>query len=228
MRDITAKLHKRGYVFVPDWKADKATIAVANSLGAVVEMQTLLPQSSIPTVQQLRPRLTVESARNRYSGKFGLEDFPPHTDLAHWAVPPRYFLLRCKAKSPRVVTRLLSGSVLVSTMGAANLRRALVRPRRPPRGGVICLLPVMFRAGEIEGMRWDSLFLAPMNQAAFAVAQALSDIATNSAWTTEITLVQPGDTLIVDNWRCLHGRGPVRPNELDRRLERVYLSELHT
>lgn len=227
LRDIAAQLHQRGHILISNFKADETTIAVASSLGEVADIPALLPQSGIPTVQELRPRLMTETGANKYSGNFGLGDFPLHTDLAHWAQPPRYFLLRCKVGSPTVVTRLLPLSALIPRVGAANLRRALVRPSRPPRGGVICILPVTFRVGEIEGIRWDSLFLVPMNNAAGAVAQALSDITTNSAATMELALVQPGDTLIVDNWHCLHGRGKVWPNDRDRKVERVYLTKLH-
>ena len=41
------------------------------------------------------------------------------------------------------------------------------------------------------------------------------------------TLTNPGDTLIVDNWRFLHGRSCVPAVDVNRRIERVYLSELY-
>jgi alpha-ketoglutarate-dependent taurine dioxygenase len=39
------------------------------------------------------------------------------------------------------------------------------------------------------------------------------------------TLCQPGDVLVIDNWRALHGRGSVASNET-RVVERAYLKEL--
>lgn len=40
------------------------------------------------------------SGPNTYSGLFGLEEFPLHTDLAHWHSPPRYILLRVLTSKP--------------------------------------------------------------------------------------------------------------------------------
>lgn len=42
----------------------------------------------------------------------------------------------------------------------------------------------------------------------------------------KILLNQPGDTLLIDNWQMLHGRGEVLAQGTIRRIERVYLSEI--
>jgi hypothetical protein len=73
--------------------------------------------------------------------------------------------------------------------------------------------------------RWDPIFLTPLNQHAHGLSSAMLDL----AWKKElvkILLCQPGDTLIIDNWRMLHGRGEVLPQSTTRRIDRVYLSEV--
>lgn len=65
-----------------------------------------------------------------------------------------------------------------------------------------------------------------------APARRLAELMSTTVWDpTELvtlTFAHDGDTLIVDNWRFLHGRSSVKQADLDRRLERVYISELHT
>ena len=224
--DIVARLHQNGYALLSGWRRQEATIAIGHSIGSVVDMRELLPRSKVPTVQTLVPRNKTASANNRYSGSYGLNEFPLHTDLAHWARPPRYFVLRCQKGSSRVATRLLTSSKLGAVLDKETLCRAVVRPRRVGPNATLCLLPLVFSANDICGFRWDPLFVVPMNAAAKQVAELVRTEARNLS--ESITLTGNGDTLIVDNWRVLHGRSEVSIADLDRRLERVYLSEIHT
>ncbi|MCK1658534.1 TauD/TfdA family dioxygenase [Bradyrhizobium sp. 151] len=41
------------------------------------------------------------------------------------------------------------------------------------------------------------------------------------------SLTSPGDTLVIDNWRMLHGRSAVAELCSDRIIERTYLRSLH-
>ncbi len=41
--------------------------------------------------------------------------------------------------------------------------------------------------------------------------------------TKKVQLVHAGDTLVIDNWRALHGRSRVPESALLRKLERVYI-----
>src|SRR5881396_827254 len=97
--DVAAALKRDGYWIAHRWHRDLTTKDLGVLVGAVLDLESLLPGSGIPTVQTLRPRLVDESLTNQYSGRYGLGEFPLHTDLAHWARPPRYFLLRCRVGS---------------------------------------------------------------------------------------------------------------------------------
>ena len=224
---VIDQLNQNGYVMLHEWRSEEKTISIARSLGTVIDIKTLLPESNIPTVQALRPGYKIESSSNNYTGTYGLAEFPMHTDLAHWAQPPRYFMLRCKRGSPEVTTRVLPCSELNSILEMSILRRALVKPRRTGQDNIILLLPLVFRAGCINGFRWDSLFLVAMNKAAKQVADILSGVLWVKSKAKSLTLARDGDTVIIDNWRCLHGRSKVPVNEMDRELERVYLSGIY-
>ena len=224
---ITTQLNQSGYVMLPEWRSEEKTISIARSLGTVVDIKTLLPESNIPTVQTLTPGHKAESSSNNYTGTYGLAEFPMHTDLAHWAQPPRYFMLRCQKGSPEVTTNVLPCSALNSILEMSMLRRALTKPRRTGQGDILLLLPLVFRAGGVSGFRWDSLFLVPMNKAATQVDKALSGKLWVRSEMKSLTLARNGDTVIIDNWRCFHGRSNVPESERDRKLERVYLSDIH-
>ena len=224
---IAERVHMYGYVLLPIWRQEESTMSVGESIGSVVNIQALLPHENIPTVQTLAPRIRSESRKNLYSGTYGLSEFPLHTDLAHWMWPPRYFMLRCKSGSSTVSTRLLASSEIVSIVGEDKLNRALVRLRRTGRNGGLYLLPLLSRVEGVRYFRWDSLFLVPMNETARLVAEVVSVINSSQSELISISLVEFGDTLIVDNWRFLHGRSKVLPSEMGRKLERIYLSEIY-
>lgn len=213
---------------MPEWQNHLALLEIGHSIGKALDVLSIIPWSGIPTVQLLVPRHDSECAKTLYSGTYGLRDFPLHTDLAHWSKPPRYFVLRCIVGAKNVFTRLLPSSALLSTLGMGTLRRALVRSRRPARSGVHCLLPLVFSAEDSFGLRWDPLFLIPMNQAARQMSEVMSTESWDRTELLTFALTKPGDTLIVDNWRYLHGRSNVSSDDMSRCLERIYVSEIRT
>jgi len=223
--ELSRQLQDEGYAFIPQWHSNQSTRGVASIVGTITDLDALLPGSGIPTVQTLKPREVPEAPKTHYSGVFGLEEFPLHTDLAHWAKPPRYFMLRCTSGAADVATRLLPASAVVNAVGLANLQRALVKPRRSSRYGNAGLLTLAFSSGQTLGLRWDSLFLTPMNAAARDVMNFMTSRERKWAELKELFLKCPGDTLIIDNWCMLHGRSHVTSGS-KRIIERVYLSEI--
>jgi len=221
-------LHRADWLFIPKWCPDAGTLELARSIGDVVDIRAIMPESAIQAMQTLLPRRENSSRQNRYSGIFGLGEFPLHTDLAHWSRPPRYLMIRCILGHPDVTTKVISSSKIVERLGKELTGRALFLPRRALPLNDYCLLPMVFRDGMTRGLRWDSVFVVPANDAArrvsIAVNQTLSE---KSGEVHECPLVNPGDTLIIDNWNALHGRSGV-PMNARRIVERVYLSEIHT
>lgn len=201
------------------------TAQVADIIGISVEIESFLPATGVPTVQLLSPKRRENALANHYSGSFGLEEFPLHSDLAHWSIPPRYFLLRCLHGSPTAFTNLLPVSSVVSAIGEQFIRKAIFIPRKRSPAGQCCPLPMLFRQDRDAGVRWDSLFLTPLNSSAKKVTCAFSTEKWNNS-IKAVNLLDPGDTLIVDNWHMLHGRSAVDENSLDRRIERAYLSAI--
>ena len=215
-----SEIVSRGFCFIPKFGAERNSVEMANLVGEIDNLE------GFTSTQVLAPRFLGDSAPNTYSGNFGLGEFPLHTDLAHWAVPPRYFFLRCQRGAKEVPTRILDGKAVVPSVGADELRMALVQPRRPMRNGKQLLRLLEHFEGESDfTLRWDSLYLKPASQIAARIYGAFFNVL-SSLTPTEIPLIESGDTLVIDNWRCLHGRAPVLSANLDRKIDRVYLKNL--
>lgn len=210
-----------GYALIPRHQPDLATIEAVSLLG------TPLTLTGFSTVQELRPHEASDAAPNTYSGNFGIGEFPMHTDLAHWAVPPRYLVLRCIQGAPEVATGVIDGNILIDNFGITLLRRILVQPRRPLGNGKQLLRLIdCFEDFDAPVLRWDSIYLRPAtveSEKAFAlVAKHIASIARD-----DVVLLAPGDTLVVDNWRMIHCRSHVPATAANRRIDRVYVGALH-
>src|SRR5437870_11066822 len=92
--------------------------------------------AGIPPVQALMPRRIEASTPNLYSGQFGCGAFPFHTDLAHWFLPPRFILLRCRRGDARVFTSVLPWDRAIRGLPTSVMSRARFRPRRALNGRV--------------------------------------------------------------------------------------------
>lgn len=221
---MLADLKRDGFSLCPRLSPNFSTVEVARSLGTIVNLEALLPNGGISVVQPLRPRSTSDSNQNRYSGHYGLGIFPLHTDLAHWAVPPRYLLLRCLVGSSDVFTHLFPWTLIVESVGASALRKALFGTRKR-RVGCSGLVRAMSHHDGSEILRWDPIFLEPLNRPADRLVAEMMGPAWNALF-LKVLLQQPGDTILVDNWRMLHGRGTVSKQSTSRLVERVYLAEV--
>ncbi|MEX5571532.1 TauD/TfdA family dioxygenase [Pseudomonas lijiangensis] len=217
------RINTHGYLLLRQWQPEVPTLELANRIGTVIDIERIAAAYRISNVQTLVPRGSEESSPHSYSGVYGLGEFPPHTDYAHWSIPPRFLMLRCLAGDPSVSTYLLSAACIADRTSRI-IDRAIVAPRRKHPTQVLCPLAVRYRHGAQIGFRWDALFLRPFNQPAEALANVVSTLAEDKR--IAITLSNPGDTLIIDNWRMLHGRSSVPPRARGRRIERIYMSTL--
>jgi hypothetical protein len=219
-------LWANGYAFLPELDPLRSSLEVAESIGSIVDLQALYPGEGLKAVHSLRAMKEDEAKPSTYSGMLGLRKFPPHTDFANWAFPPRFLMLRCIVGFDHVFTSVIQSHALISTLGERISRRALFRPRRQVLGKPMTIIPMCFSSMGTEGVRWDSMFLRPVNQEAKEVFSKASESINLQEFIAEVPLSAPGDTLLIDNWRCLHGRSEVGVHALGRHIERVLLDEV--
>jgi len=217
---VRTEVEEHGYALLRSFIPAAPLEEVAGSLGEVERVDGLR------LVQELVPKVAETSTPNTYSGNFGYGEFPLHTDLAHWATPPRYLILRCLVGDPEVSTRLIDSTSLIESIGVSSLARCITKPRRP-LDGTIHLLPLLHRRHSVPrpAVRWDSLYLRPANFFSASVFDGVQKwLAASSP--SEQKMLDCGDTLVIDNWRMLHGRSTVNSPLSNRRIQRVYLSGL--
>lgn len=214
---IIESLSLNGYTLIRGFEPDWPSLEAFARIGVVDSVEGL------NTIQTLIPKDQTDAPPNTYSGNFGSAEFPLHTDLAHWAVPPRYLALRCIRGASNVATRLLDGQVLLREFGIEMLQMALVQPRRPVKNKKQ-LLRLLDRSEGVDHfrIRWDSLYLTPATKLASEVfARICAFLAIVEPH--EVVLRDRGDTLIIDNWRWLHGRASTNADSQTRHIDRAYL-----
>lgn len=218
-RTLAGDVAERGFTFL------RGLLPSASTLQAVTEVGVVDVVEGLAQVQTLVPTEISQAPPNTYSGNFGMRAFPLHTDLAHWGVPPRFLALRCVNGSAAVPTRVVDGQNLIDNIGSTSLRRALVQSRRPIQNRKQ-LLPLFEPLSEDAPyrLRWDSIYLRPASEAASTIFEKISSFLA-TVQVEEFRLLDPGDTLIIDNWRCLHGRGTVSEFST-RKIERAYLRSI--
>lgn len=207
------ELVERGYVsFSSDSK--ESMFEVAQRIGNIFNVPTM------PLIQTLTPRLKENEQDNTYSGNFGVDEFPFHTDLAHWYVPPRYLFLRSLVPVIDVETRLIDSKNICDGIDACILSRAHFKPRKKLDRTANLL---KLKQGGI--FRWDSIFIEPANSIAEELRWKIQANLSNSKFIS-LYLAEKGCCLLIDNWRMLHGRSAISTKSMHRKIERVYFEEM--
>ena len=119
-----------------------------------------------------------------------------------------------------VETKLLPANYIVDRLGKALLQKAVlrVRKRRPGSSGLLRALS-SFRQQDL--FRWDAIFLEAVNDPAMKLKHMMEGCVFDGVM--RACLQDRDDTLLLDNWRLLHGRSAV-PFGSARQIERVYFS----
>jgi len=213
------ELKSKGFALLRSYLPRLDTTTAISTLGDCIQLE------GVEKVQILSPKKQEDSTPNTYSGIYGLQDFPLHTDLAHWKNPPRYLALRCIVGSMSVQTQLVQFSGVAERMGVCELKRLLIQPRRPINGSRSLLNVLEIKPNGQHLYRWDSVFVEPATTISTLMFYQLEKHIQDEK-RIDVHLKDPGDTLIIDNWVMLHGRSPVPTEELTRRVERVYLNNI--
>lgn len=207
------ELNEKGFVYFST-DIGIATLDIATSIGNIYKVSTM------PLIQTLTPRLKKSELDNTYSGNFGIGEFPFHTDLAHWFVPPRYFLLRCIVPAMNVYTKLIDSEILFSDSESILLNRSHFKSRKK-----LDRTTNILKLRQERIFRWDSVFIKPINKNADRLS-IIMDERVNTVDFISFSLCEEGDCLLIDNWRMLHSRSPVSEESMDRKIERVYFEEI--
>lgn len=168
-----------------------------------------------PVVDLLEPRPSRDGGDRSLSGRYGLGEFPLHTDCAHHAIPPRFGAMRLASPASDRDTNIVDCHQLIARRSDFARAVCLVS------GGQVAFFSKPFvQSGSFVGLRWDpgcmraaSVFEREVEDFASAL-DALPRLRVE--WTSS-------DVLLWDNWRIAHGRSEaeVGSRECVRVLERA-------
>lgn len=214
MNTLFKKLAEDGYVTFDGQPFGASSKEIASNIGTIINVP------GAKTVQELRPVNKDSMETSSYSGNYGVEEFPFHSDMAHWFRPPRYLFLCCRVPALSVETRIVKSERIFEGEDVHDLRRALFRPRRRLIGR---LSPLRLFEGDFY--RWDSLFIQPINKLALSLhSRTITRLAKVNYET--VVLSNCNQCLLIDNWQTFHSRSAVNAEGMNRKIERVYLAEV--
>jgi Taurine catabolism dioxygenase TauD, TfdA family len=164
-------------------------------------VRAIRPKSVLCT--RLRPLSLSTARQNTLSAKYGLGDFPLHTDFSVNDCPARYIILFCPVQRT-AATRIYDG-VGLDTVHVSLAQRGLFRVERNRNPFIAHALEV--RSGNFF-FRFNSDVMTPLDEAARTVVTHL----TGHHKLTTLIDWRVTSFLILDNWRCLHSRNAVLDN----------------
>ena len=151
-------------------------------------------------------------------------EFPLHTDAYNSPEPPRYVLLQRVDRTNDATESYVSDAwaaldnltqKAVSTLLTAAFPSAV--GERPLLETVSGARRIRFNEREVEN--WAASSGANIPPTAASAMRALADSLTAGQLTF---VIEPGDCLVLDNWRVCHGRGAIPPDS-KRTLERIWI-----
>lgn len=215
--ELRAALEQRGWCQT-EAPTDAAMLSLASLLGEPVASH------GRPIVQALPARQRESSPKNSMSSLFGLDEFPLHTDGAHWHLPPRFVILRSangRSSTPTIVvdSQCFLTPELRHEWGRATWKvTATARP-------FACSM--MFQVGRVPAIRWDPCCLSPYGREAQHLASAIKDKLEDARRKDGVSVgwTNSRDVLVIDNWRLLHSRPALASGSERRELRRVLVTE---
>jgi L-asparagine oxygenase len=209
-----------------DYTSERTLLAVASLLGEPVGY---LPELGGRIVQNLLP---VKSNATRQTSTSSNVTLMWHTETAFHPFKPRYLVLFCLRGEPAAQTLLCSIDAIVDGLTPATV--ALLREPRfrisPDEsflgeGSVRTLgepLPVLRGEDDELEFTFDAELMVGIDDGANAALQAVSALIERS---NVGVVLEPGDMLIIDNHRAVHGRSSfaARFDGTDRWLQRAFV-----
>jgi len=213
---IIELINKQGWIELKNITSDEELITLAQSIGQIIKH----PNGEL--IGSLKPKSGKDSIKGTFSNQYGYNSFPLHTDTAFWGKPARYILLSSKEIS-NCSTLIVSSSDIWENISDDDMKFAkqAIYLIKTIHGQFYSSL--IFRENNIEGLRYDSTCMRPFNQSGKKIQESLELILSN---------IQPkkidwtgNKTIIIDNWKILHGRTPIINNK-NRELKRIYIQSL--
>lgn len=207
-------LNKVGWLEFKGPSTNDELISLAKSIGQIQR------HPNGDEIFTLTPKDGLNSTKGTFSNKYGFGRFPLHTDTAFYVQPIRYMMLSMN-KPSETCTTLLSIEKLFEKLNPNDeyiASRAIYKVKTSESSFYTSLI---LESRGIKYMRYDPTCMFPVNKAAKEFELKLHEL---------FTLVKPESitwnkpkTIIIDNWKVLHGRSGAKMDE-HRELKRIYIN----
>lgn len=201
----------QGYVFLRDMALPEAT-AIAQSLGEITA-----DRRSPDPHRPISPQAIDAAKPNTLSSRYGLANFPFHTDVAHWKRPADFVLLYCEnpGSGDRPTELIDARQWRVSDHLGHSLRSSLWKT------GYLspAFCTVVDYVDGLANWRYDVGCMRPAGNKSAQLQLEIEVLISSSkpltvSWSKQALLV-------IDNKRMLHARGRAAMPDQDRKLIRM-------
>lgn len=207
-------LREKGWITFNSGSTDSELISIASKFGSIIK------HPNGQDVFNLKPKLENESLLGTFSNKHGLNDFPLHTDTAFYKNPARFILMHSVKSNncDTTILRKIDFWDLLTDLDKKKAERAiyLVKTNREK-----FYTSFIFKENNEYGIKYDPTCMLPFNKYAKEFDQTFQQL---------ISAIEPirikwteGKTLIIDNWKNLHGRKSAE-KDITRVLKRIYIN----
>ncbi len=189
-------------------------VSLASHLGAAVPSR-----GGANNIDRLQPTTAFAPTRRSLSNIHADGAFPLHADTAHWITPCRYAVLAClDPGSGDRSTALLDVHSLTLTAEERLLLHST--PLRVANSRQSFFSTILSKTRQY--VRFDRGCMSPVTSDGHRALAVFAE----RRWDKSIEQVQwqAGQVLIIDNWRCLHGRGAASRPDGERSLLRVLVT----
>jgi hypothetical protein len=163
----------------------------------------ILEQFSFVDTQTLRVRHKTEATRRSLTSKYGKGRFPPHTDFAYESNPKRYILIsNLSSENSSRATTVYPVLNYIEDRTARILRHGRWKVRGNSHTFFASALFNLDADREVR-LRWDMECMSAVNSFALESRDVLLSLTNVSE---KKIYMAAGESVLIDNWRCLHGR----------------------
>lgn len=177
-----------------------------------IEFSTIRPQSKSELLHGKNPT---------FSSIYGYDSFPLHTDKAFKKIPSRFLIMKSNHPS-NTATVFFDFEFLFNNLCSASKNHFFnaIFAIKSTEGSYYNSL---FINKTKKNIRFDPLIMTPQNSSATQCLNILKKIDFSDSLVHKIFWTG-SNTLIIDNWRILHGRQKVTKLEYNsRKLQRIYV-----
>lgn len=162
---------------------------------------------SFHNYKKLIPKDIREVENFSLSSAYGLNEFPLHTDGAEYNTPPRFLVLRALTDSP-TGTSLADANSIRDNVNIRNTKWSV----KTKDGILQTKLYEQHLKYNIEFIRFNRLSMKCVDGNKLEVNNAVDNLSVSYVnWTQN-------KTLIIDNWRVLHGRQMIIEEDYNKRI----------